>query len=475
MKRTGYFAMRPVADARAIHARGPARAARAAAALIGLMLAGAPLAADPRPLTPEDAVAAALAGDPRILSASLDLLAAQAKAREAELRRLPSVSLSAGYTRLSHVDSSLTLGKLGTMTMSSLDNSFSLAANLQYPVFAGFRLMEAQELARVQAQGKEASAELIKRSLVFETERAYWEARRASFNADMLKRGLELAEQSLAVSQNLVANGSAMKVDLLSAQMRRDQAAMDLAAAANLRARAFWNLAVLVAGSDPAALASPDSAFTLATDPRPIPDSRFPTLDEAALVQRAIANRPETRALGLATAAAEVSRKLAEAPLYPTLAVTGSALYADPNPRVAFQTDETVFTGTWSLGVSLSWDLGGLPANLAAREAQIQAVKKGRADEERQKLVVALDVRSCLLTLTQARADAATIAGMIEQARENERVVEQRVAAGTASDLDLLTARLSRLKAEFAVTNRLIDGQVAAADLERAAALAAPR
>jgi outer membrane protein TolC len=235
--------------------------------------------------------------------------------------------------------------------------------------------------------------------------------------------------------------------------------------------RAFWSLASLVdPSSDPGA--DPEKAYALRVEPEPVPDERFPSLDEAALVEIALANRPESRAAALAVAAARAGRKLADAPFYPTLSITGGYVLADPNSRVAFQSDPWKFTGTWSLGAVLSYDLGGIPANLAERDAQAAAGRKSGADDRRTRETIVLDLRYGLQAFLQARRDYALLSGMIDQAKEAERVAEQRLAAGTASELDLLTARLSRLKVEFSVTNKLIDEQIAAADLERAAALA---
>jgi len=67
------------------------------------------LGAEPRRLSPEGAVSAALAGDARLESANWDWLSAQAKAREAEYRKLPTLSLSAGCTRLSDLQESLSV------------------------------------------------------------------------------------------------------------------------------------------------------------------------------------------------------------------------------------------------------------------------------------------------------------------------------------------------------------------------------
>ena len=146
-------------------------------------------------------------------------------------------------------------------------------------------------------------------------------------------------------------------------------------------------------------------------------------IDEASLVAGAIARRPETRNAALAVEAASSSKKISESPLYPSVNVTGNYTYADPNSRVAFQSDPNKFTGTWSLGVSLSYDLGGVPANLSARQAQIDGVEKSKADRARQNETVILDVRNCALAWDQTRKDIDSVKRMISQAKENERVM----------------------------------------------------
>jgi len=450
----------------------PEVVARRVASVVALASAlAACLGAQARSLTPRAVVDAALGGDARIESALLDAGSAEAKAAEAELRKLPSLSLSAGYTRLSDLTSHLSLGPLGDMDISSLDNSYSLNASVQYPIFAGFRLKESAELAALQARGKDVAAEMVKRAVVFEAERAYWEAKRTLLEVGTLRESLDLSTQNLERTRTQLSHGTAMNIDLLTAQMQCDQARMDLDAGVSAERRAFWSLASLV---DPGAelAPAPEGQYCLASDAGPVPDGRFPSLEAGELGRIALELRPETRASALAEAAAEVGRKLAEAPLYPTLSISGSYVYADPNSRVYFQSDPWQFTGTWSLSAVVSYDLGGVPANLAERDAQALAARKGVADDRRQRETVLLDVRNTLQAFLQSRRDYALVAGMMDQAKENERVTGEKLAAGTASDLDLLVARLARLKVALAVADKLIDEEIAAADLERAVGLA---
>jgi outer membrane protein TolC len=168
---------------------------------------------------------------------------------------------------------------------------------------------------------------------------------------------------------------------------------------------------------------------------------------------------------------AEHGIKQAQAGLYPTVTLTGNYTYADPNQRVPFQTDPTIFTGTWAIGVQIGYDIGGVGTNLAAVKAQEQALKKTQADGDKQRNTVTLDVRTCIISLEQARRDVALTQGAVDQATEDVRVAQQRLASGTANDLEVLTAQFNLLRANFSVTNREIDAQIASADLARATAL----
>ena len=195
------------------------------------------------------------------------------------------------------------------------------------------------------------------------------------------------------------------------------------------------------------------------------------TLEENDLVSKALARRPETRLSSLSLQMGEHAVKQAQGTLYPTVTLTGNYTYADPNQRVPFQTDSTVFTGTWALGVQIGYDLGGLASNISEIDAQGQALKKTEADAQKLRNSVTLDVRSCMISLERARRDLSLTQGSVDQARENLRVAQEKLANGTANDLDVLTAQFNLLKVGFAVTNRAIDVQIASADLARASAV----
>jgi outer membrane protein TolC len=466
--------------------RNAHRALVAAACLLLLAASsGSLLWAQASPLSIDDAVRLALEKDPGVQSSSLDWLVASAKEESAKWRMVPGLTFSAGYQRLSDlppmsVDIPNPFApppQLSFTFPASLLNITTFALNMQYPVFTGFRIREAMAMAQLQTQSKRVGIEMVKRSLMFEVRRAYWEAVRATYNRQTLQKNLELMKAGSRLTAHQATQGTATRADQLAADMRYNQADLDLGDAVSLQNRAFLVLASLIGSASMPLALSPQAAdtplpFTLTTLPEDTPAPGVgETLEENDLVSRALAGRPETRASALSVQMAEHGIMQAQASLYPTVTLLGNYTVADPNQRVAFQTDPGLFTGTWALGLQLSYDLGGLPSNLAECAAQEQALKKTQTDAEKQRNAVILDVRSCIISLERTRRDIALTRGFVDQAKENLRVAQERLSAGTAGDLDVLTAQFNLLKAGFAVTNREIDAQIASADLARAIAL----
>jgi outer membrane protein len=458
-----------------------------AAGIILLAFGFAPtLWAQASSLTIKDAVATALAKDPSVQSSSWDWLSAGANAEAAKWRQLPSLSLGAGYQRLSDIGAeSLQMAnpfpvgpsQINFAFPASLDNYWALQVNAQYTVFAGFRIREAAALAQLQADSKRVGTEMVKRALIFEVRRAYWEAVRAASNRHILQKNLELMTASKQLTDHQAAQGTATKADQLAAVTRRNQAELDLGDATARQNKAYLTLASLL-GNSAIALshaAQPGDApppLDLSSKPADAEEAGFgETLEDSDLTTKAMARRPETRMSTLATQMAEHGVKQAQAGLYPTVTLTGNFTEADPNQRVPFQTDPTIFTGTWALGLQVGYDVGGLLSTLSSIKAQEQALKKTQADADKQRTTVALDVRSCIISLEQSRRDVSLIQGAVEQAAEDLRVAQQRRTSGTVNDMDVLTAQFNVLRANFNVTNRQVDVQIASADLARATAL----
>ncbi|MDA8425288.1 MAG: TolC family protein, partial [Treponema sp.] len=187
------------------------------------------------------------------------------------------------------------------------------------------------------------------------------------------------------------------------------------------------------------------------------------------LIDEALTNRPEYRAATVALNASLHARKAAQGDLMPMVLLNGSLAYVDPDQRAFPPTD--TFSVTWSAGIMVKYDIGGVPGALERTKAADADIEKARADLERARNAIALDVRKCVLSLERARTSLDLTKGMVAQAEENYRVTKARYDNGLAKRSELLQSQIGVLRANFAVENKVIDIEIAQDDLARAAAL----
>ncbi len=439
------------------------------------------VAQETKSLSLDEALNRALKTDPGIRSSTFDLLASQARSKDAVFRMIPSLAVSTGYTQLSEEPAAspvnsgnatydMIINGLLKEFSGSPTNSRDVRLDLQYPIFAGFRLREAAELAKVQSLSKADALELTQRALVFEIKRAYWEAVRATANVNSLSKTLELENLTKEEIRNLANQGMATAADQLAQDSRSDQALLSLDEAKSLQAMAFLSLASLI-GDRTADSAQSAVSYTLTTEPLASepPQLKPGAIDEDQLVSLALSHRPEVRLAGAALNGALHAQKIAQADYYPTVLLTGTISYQDPDPRLFPPQDK--FNLTWSAGVRLRYDIGGVPGSVERNKAADADAEKARSDLERQRNGIALDVRRCTLSLNRARQSLNLTKGMVAQSEENLRVTTAKYDNGMVKKSDLLQAQVALLRSNFAVQNKMIDVEIAQADLIRAAAL----
>lgn len=446
-----------------------------------------------KPLTVEQAVAAGLAADPGVLSAALDAQSARARAADARDRMLPSLAVSAGYSQLSN-EPTFSFGDLPTSALQALapyaqtlnalapvfadllpniDQAGDVRVDLQYPIFAGFRIREAAEIAKLQALGKEAAAELTRRALTFEIRRAYWEALRATANVETLRKALELESVVRDEVEGLSAQGMATDAEKLAEDARLDQAKLALDDAQAGKELAFLVLSTLVGDASASSVAAIEyslgSVPGSSQPPGGLADSDLADSRLGELVDKALANRPETRAASVALKASLAAGIASKADLYPSLSVIGSISYADPDPRL-FPV-QNLYNLSWSIGARVRYDVGAIPGALERSKAAQADAEKAKADLDRQRNAIVLDLRKCVLALRRARNSLTLTRAMVGQAEEARRAAEAKYENGLARRSEVLQAEMTLLRANLAVESKLIDVEIAQADLVRAGAL----
>jgi outer membrane protein len=425
------------------------------AAVVALATASPPPAGA---LDLQECITLALAHDPGLRADELESAAANARLKEMQGQYVPSVSLQAGYSRLSEVPP----GTLGPMTLPAAPlNSTIVRLLVQQPLFTGLRIASSirqADAVRLSAGSDAARSRLDLRSAVADS---FWQLARARAQEKSLIEGRGQMERRLADVKTLVQQGVATDNDVLQASLRLEDARIEVARAAGAREIAWVRLAQLI--GVPLAPAMDIDGADAAGAPEPAPGVAGGLED---VVSRALASRPEIAGARSRVGAQEAAIDLARAGLYPTVFLTGDYTLADPNPRVFPAEDK--FTGSWSVGIMASFDVGRYPQVAAQEEQAKTRAAQARENARRLSDAVAAEVVRAALSLNTALQVYASMKEETVQAEENLRYVQERRRQGVALESATLDAQTVLERARLREQAGLYDCLIARVSYERA-------
>lgn len=408
--------------------------------------AGSPAPAAP-PLTLEQAIALALAGNEISGIAAARLEGAAALRRQAIAQFLPALTITANATRRAREVTRIINGD--EVTVQAID-AYSSQAAVDTPLFD----LRALPLIRAATRGLEAQtieSEELRRALAFDVADSFYAAL-------SLERLLEAARQRVAVGRQTVEEsrirleaGLANRNDLTRTELELATAELVATRAANSVTTARLSLFYLV--HPPADLVLGELA---------VPERAAPlAADRETLVAQALAGRQELAALDQRWQAA---RQLALAPRLgwvPRLDLRG----------VYRWTNEAGLSGNsedWNLGANLTWELfdGGDRGALAAQRDA--AAKEAELDLAQRRRQVELEVDRASADLATAEAALGQARTQVAFAAQNAEEVRERFQNGLATALEQTDAQVAEFEAEVEVARQGFARDVADLALQRA-------
>jgi outer membrane protein TolC len=387
-------------------------------------------ATDPGPLTLAELVSAARAQNPQIAMARARARAAGTMPAQAIAYDDPVVS----WESWNFPDS----GDVGRAD----NNIFRLSQKIPFP---GKRTL-AGEVARHDAEATDADASTVELDVVAAVKRAYWDLWLRHQRVLVYERERSIVERNARLTEQKYALGEVPQPDVLRAQVEVTHAInrAGTAAIAIDTARAELNALLSRAPDDP--LGTPeDPAFGDVTEP----------LD--ALVDLAIAHRPEVTAQAAGVARETTAVRLAEKGYLPDFEVSVGRFVnhgtSDGFGAMASMTIPLAYRSKYEAGVSAA------SARLATAEADRRRILDG----------VRRDVQQALLRVRTARLQRDILTTThLPQAEQAVHVTESAYQAGSVDFLALVdtirmieSVHLEHIDAE-------VDLGKAWADLERA-------
>jgi NodT family efflux transporter outer membrane factor (OMF) lipoprotein len=385
-------------------------------------------------------VAEALTANTDLRVAAANLARARAVVGEVNGAREPKLEVSAAAERARESGETFLLPEA-----LPAENLGDVGLKVSYQVDLVGRLRRASEAARADAAATKAALDLAEVSVVADVAAAYVDACSAGHELEVAQRSIDLQQQSLAVTEKLVAAGRGSQADLPRARALLRQTRATAPTFAARKRAALYRLAVLT-GKPPAEF--PRAVEACAVPPKlkqPIPVG-----DGAALLKR----RPDVRQAerGLAGATARIG--VATAALYPSvtlgLGAGSTGLVGDLGQGA---------TNHWSFGSLIHWTLPGGGERARVREANA-AADAALARFDGVVLNALRETETALTTYAHDLDRNAELAAARDEAATAEAQVGTLYRAGRSPYLADLDAQRTLAGAEAALAAS--DAQVAA-------------
>jgi outer membrane protein len=429
----------------------------------GLLLAGSgaalhaqaavPPASQEAPVTVtiDQAISRALANQPLIEQAQAAVEAARARVGEANSAYFPFVSGNASYNRLSDqsfaISSILPLQQLGISVPSNLapylNSPFSLVplnmwdfnVGLNQVIFQFGRRGVQVKLAESGVSAARIGVEQIRMSLAFQAAQGFYSVLFLKDQVSAIDEQLANLQEHLAATQAKAQAGQATKYDELATEVRITALQSQHIEARNQLEKQTIALKQLLGIPEPDPLEM-QGEFSSASDPSD---------NEQALLDSAMAQRPEVRQAVEAERAAELGRRLAAMGGWPT--VSGHASVGFKNGILP---DINTPAFNWVAGVQVNVPI--FEGFLISKQGE-EAEKKLLAAREN-----TLAVRRTVTTqVLQAMQDAAagreqvqSAQTQLDKAKQMLDVVKLQYDLGMLSNLEYLDAQAALERAQLA-------------------------
>ena len=373
---------------------------------------------------------------------------ATAVLKEAVGKKLPDAAVSGSYLRLTAANFDLKTKNNNTSGTQNETPKVTQAMygilNASLPVYAGGRIRYGIESSAYLEKAARLDAEDDKDEVIQIAIEAFANLFKAKTAVRLVKENLLQSQQRLKDLGNLEKNGLLARNDLLKAGLQASNAELNLLDAENNLQLANVNMDLMLGLPVTTELVLDTTNIEKKNDSRVLED----------YLKMAITNRKDIMALGYRKKAAETGVKAVKGEKYPGLQLTGGYIAADV-PKVFSVTNAV------NIGLGVSYSISSLWKNKAKVQEAEAKVKQIVATEAIQDDNVRLQVNKNYFALLSSRKKIDVYAKVLDQAKENYRIVKNKFDNSLATTADLLDADVAQLQATLIYTLAQADAFVA--------------
>lgn len=406
-------------------------------------------------LSASEAVKIGLENNKNILINESKVRALEAKVNEVNTQLYPSLSVTGSYTRLSKVEPFKIPG-MDLVISPAILNNFNSKISLQQPIFTGFRINSSIQMNEALANAGKYDSEAYRIQLISNIKTMYWNYFKLEKTKKSLQDNVNQLQAHINDVENYIKAGLSIENDLLKVKVQKANLELSIVDVENNIDLAGISLATLM-GIDV------NTKFIITDNPENINE-------ELIKIQisrdTAVAWRPEIKAMDERINASKYAIEMTKSTYYPQIFLIGNYNFNNPNQR--YMPMEEKFKGSWDVTLSLSYNL----FDWGARNYQTEQAEESLKQAELSKNLIIdglnQEVSQSVMNYNKSfdRLNATKV--LLEQARENLRVTQEKYRAGAAISSELLDAETSLLSAEISLITAQTDYQLSLINYNKA-------
>ncbi|UCC67632.1 MAG: TolC family protein [Armatimonadota bacterium] len=312
--------------------------------------------------------------------------------------------------------------------------------------------------ADISVRRAELALEEARRRVVGDTLAAFFGALRARRQAEIAAASQREATELLRIAKSKLDRGKLAEIEVMEARVSADSAGVALRRAESSAATALDALKnFLGMGLEQAVQLNHDETGTAnALSP-----------DEAALVERAIAQRADLQQLRWGIRSAELSVRQVEAESRPGASL-GAGYTRTGQAETIGESFHQLVNPSWYVGLLFTTSLTQREDRAAIEQAR-GSLRLARMNEELRRDEVRLEIRHLLREVRDAAANAAQLAETVRIAEENLRIRQVQFDHGLIRPIDVTQTERQLTEARAQLLDAVIDHELSAAQLSLAA------
>lgn len=327
-----------------------------------------------------------------------------------------------------------------------IHNVFFGAVTLTQPIYMGGKIVAMNRLAKIQEEANRMLQENESQNVIYAVDAAYWTVVSLNAKHRLAKSYVNLLDTLDRNVKFMLDQGVATRSDLLSVDVRLNEANVDLLKVENglsLSRMALAQICGLPVHSD---INVADEGVAQA-----IPSAEIATRYN---MEEVYSRRPDLRALEMASEATVQQKRVALSEMLPNIALIGSYSFTNPNMFDGFKNR---FGGAFSVGVMVKiplWHWGGnYNGYRAARSAE--TISKIQVADAREK--IDLQVSQAAYKAQEAVKTYLATESNLAKAQENLRTATLGFREGVITTDDVMAAQTAWLKAHSENIDAMID------------------